>query len=172
MANTYIPIATVTVGSDGASTIEFASIPQNYSDLLIKMSFRTNRSGIAVDNIRLGINGGGSNSISSVRNIWGNGSSVISNTSIQYTGGVVPTTSGTISTFGNGEIYIPNYSSSNNKMILTDSVNERNDMSAYQVFNGALWSNTSAITSITFFTDAGGGFTQYSTATLYGIKNS
>jgi hypothetical protein len=41
MANTYEAIATVTVGSGGATDIEFTSIPGTYTDLLIKSSLRS-----------------------------------------------------------------------------------------------------------------------------------
>ena len=44
MAN-MIPISTVTVGSGGASTIEFNNIPQIYTDLKILLSLRSSASG-------------------------------------------------------------------------------------------------------------------------------
>jgi hypothetical protein len=40
---TFKAIATVTVGSGGASTIEFNSIPQTYNDLCILLSVRDDR---------------------------------------------------------------------------------------------------------------------------------
>ena len=40
MANTFEQITTVTVGSGGASSIDFTSIPQTYTDLVIKTSAR------------------------------------------------------------------------------------------------------------------------------------
>jgi hypothetical protein len=36
MANTYEAIATVEVGSGGASTIDFTSIPSTYTDLVLR----------------------------------------------------------------------------------------------------------------------------------------
>ena len=43
MANTFKKIQTVTVGSGGAASIDFTSIPQTYTDLKIVLSARTNR---------------------------------------------------------------------------------------------------------------------------------
>ena len=40
MANTYTLIASQTVGSGGASAINFGSIPNTYTDLLVKVSAR------------------------------------------------------------------------------------------------------------------------------------
>ena len=41
---TMTPIQTVTVGSGGAANITFSNIPQTYTDLVIKISARSNRS--------------------------------------------------------------------------------------------------------------------------------
>ena len=60
MADTFVKIATVTVGSGGAATIDFSSIPSTYTDLCIKHSLRNGS--INVSNaIRLTINGSLSN---------------------------------------------------------------------------------------------------------------
>jgi hypothetical protein len=42
MAN-MIPISTVTVGSGGASAIGFTNIPSTYTDLVVKLSGRSDR---------------------------------------------------------------------------------------------------------------------------------
>ena len=41
MANTYTLIASSTAGSGGAAYIEFTSIPNTYTDLLVMLSLRT-----------------------------------------------------------------------------------------------------------------------------------
>jgi len=170
MANTYTAIATVTVGSGGASTIEFTSIPGTYTDLLIKFSLRTTGAGNYTNN-RFTFNG--STSGYSSKLLYGDGSSAASaNNSvtdkIDYS--AYSTEAGaTASTFSNGEAYIPNYVGSNNKSISVDHVSENNATGAIAAMTAGLWSNTAAITSVTI---NGGSFVQYSTATLYGIKNS
>ena len=108
-----------------------------------------------------------------MRRLFGNGSSVASDTgggNFNYIA-QVPNASATASTFGNSEIYIPNYASSGYKSISADSVSENNATAAYAFMAALLWSNSAAINRITI-TGLGSSFVQYSTATLYGIKNS
>jgi hypothetical protein len=72
-------------------------------------------------------------------------------------------------------MYIPNYTSSNYKSFSTDSVCESNAASVYaQGFWSGLWSDTSAITSISIAELAGAStnIAEHSTAYLYGISNS
>jgi len=169
MANTYIAISTTTVGSGGAGTIQFSSIPSTYTDLLLKVSART--SGAAqTRNMRISFNSDTANYSSIALN--GNGSSAFSDTSTNYLVGYVNAASTTASTFANVEIYIPNYTSSNNKSYSVDGVTENNGTEAYAKLNAGLWSNSAAITSITLDATNGAEFQQYSTATLYGIKKN
>ena len=170
MPTTYEAIATVTVGSGGAASIDFTSIPQTYTDLLLKLSARSTHS--SIDPCRVTFNS--SSSGYSYRSIFADGSSVASYSGssqswleVQY----IPGTAQTASTFNNAEIYIPNYAGSSNKSASLDAVQENNATTAYIVPMAWLWSNTSAITSITLAL-SNGNFAQYSTATLYGIKNS
>jgi hypothetical protein len=76
MAN-MIPISTVTVGSGGISAIEFTGIPQTYTDLLIKLSLRSNQNANTGENLRLRFNGS-SASVYSERSLEGNGSNTTS----------------------------------------------------------------------------------------------
>ena len=168
MANTYKAIATVTVGSGGASSIEFTSIPSTYTDLIVKISTRDNRGG-SQNGYFISINGSTSNF--SAKQIQADGSSTPASFGIARLIGYSPTTSGTASTFSNSEFYFPNYAGSNNKSISADAIQENNQTTAYILVGAHLWSNTAAITSITFTPDTA-SFVQYSTATLYGIKNS
>lgn len=175
MALTYVALATTTVGSGGAANIEFTSIPNTYTDLLIKISSRSteNSGGDVTDILRLRFNSNATNY--SVRNLEGDGSGAYSyDWGIGSTYGAIGdtvATPSTANTFGNTEVYIPNYAGSNNKSFSSDSVGENNAATARVSFAATLWSNTSAITTITL-TLAGGNFVQYSTATLYGIKNT
>lgn len=167
MPNTMILISAVTVGSGGASTIDFTSIPQTYTDLCLKISARNSDTGTA-NNLYVGFNGSTSNQ--SARKLVGNGSSASSSTD----GNIIvnmTAASATANTFNNAEIYIPNYTSSNNKSISMDSVNENNAADATSRLEAGLWSITAAITSINL-SGQSGNFVQYSTAYLYGIKNS
>ena len=167
MANTYIPIDSYTVGAGGVSSVTFSSIPQTYTDLIVKISSRDTDSAGAL--VSVSFNGITSN-LSSKR-LRGSGSaasadSFASNIYIQGQANGY-----TANTFGNDEIYIPNYTSSNYKSLSSDGVSENNAASAYMDLVAGLWSSTSAITSITL-TAASPNFQQYSTFYLYGIKNS
>ena len=52
MAGTYKLIGSVTVGAGGAANIDFTSIPSTYTDLAIKVSYRSTATpGVAVDNL-------------------------------------------------------------------------------------------------------------------------
>lgn len=167
MALTYIAIATVTVGSGGAASMEFASIPGTYTDLLIKLSGRA-----TADTVQATVSFNGSTSNRSNRMLYGNGSSAGSEAlSDMYSYGAVTASTTTANTFSNVEYYIPNYAGSNNKSMSIDSVGENNATLAWSSLVASLWSNTAAITSVKI-TPGSGNFAQYSTATLYGIKNT
>ena len=170
MANTFVKIASVTVGSGGASSIDFTSIPSTYTDLVVLSSLRTTRN--TGDAASISITFNGSTSSRTSRILYGNGSSVYSYTDTILEGGFADQNTGnTANTFSNHQYYIPNYAGSNNKSLSIDSAHENNATNAYALLNAALWSNSAAITSIKL-ENTGFNFVQYSTATLYGIKNS
>jgi hypothetical protein len=168
MATTYTLISSATVGSGGAGTISFTSIPATYTDLLLSTSLRSNE-GTVETNVTISLNSSGSNKSS--KTLYGNGSSAAS---YNYTAEIYQWISGgtsTASTFGSGYYYIPNYAGSNYKSLSIDATSENNATLVAQSLTAGLWSNTAAITGITL-TSGGGNFVQYSTAYLYGISNA
>ena len=170
MAATFTKIATVTVGSGGASAIDLSSIPATYTDLCVLLSIREATTTNWTFNVRVNND---SSSIYSYKLIQGSGSAA---SSAGGTGGtladIIGESSGaTASTFGNLQLYMPNYAGSNNKSFMTDGVGENNATLAYSRMTANLWASTSAVTQLYFYI-SGGNFAQYSTATLYGIKNS
>ena len=168
MPDTFVKIASVTVGSGGASSIDFTSIPSTYTDLCLVLSARTTRSATQED-LRVAYNSTTTNF--TARFITGTGSGVASYTDTRFYGSV-PSATSTSSTFGSISAYIPNYAGSNNKSASVDYVCENNATAAESGLVANLWSNTSAITSISITGASSGNFVQYSTATLYGIKSS
>ena len=56
-------------------------------------------------------------------------------------------------------------------VVANDAVVENNATESFQSFTAGLWSSTDAITQITLIL-SGGNVVQYSSASLYGIKNS
>jgi hypothetical protein len=172
MANTFVKIQTVTVGSGGAATIDFTSIPQTYTDLKVVLSTRDAYAGI-FDGIKITFN---SNTTGySWRYVEGTGAAVSSgNASSQAfgQGGVSSGANATASVFGSQEVYIPNYTSSNNKSFSAEGVQEHNGATGYAYLFANLWANTAAITSISITPYQPVNFVQYTSATLYGIKSS
>lgn len=171
MATTYEKIASVTVGSGGASPIEFASIPQTFDDLELHLSLRDTSGGANAYNCRLEVNLAGS---SNTTNRWlqGNGAATASGsgTNIIF---LYPGTGSTASTFGNAKIYFPNYSSSSvKKSFSTEAATENNGTTAYLWLAAGLYDFTTAISNLKILADTAQTFAQHSTATLYGIKKS
>lgn len=172
MATTFVKIATVTVGAGGSATIDFTSIPQTYTDLLVKMSTRTNGTGGNLRNTLAGITSG----VYSEKALYGSGSgsaASFGNTSQAFSATIyTDNTNHTASTFASSEWYIPNYTTATNKSFSTDSVVESNAVGVLAVLGAGLMANTSAVTSISIASISPDVFVQYSTATLYGISKS
>ena len=166
MPNTYTLIASYTVSS-AQSSYTFTSIPQTYTDLILKMSTRDGDTSGALTSVSF--NGVTTNL--SARRIRGTGSAATSSTFasniyVQNNAG-----SYTANTFANTEIYIPNYTSSNYKSVSADGVSENNATAAEMELDAGLWSSTAAITSITL-TAAAPNYQVNTTFYLYGVKNA
>ena len=168
MANTFELISSVTVGVLGASSIDFTSIPSTYTDLCLKLSVRGSDLDIYTA-LTLNLNGSATGFTGKI--IEGSGSGVASGNPTTGIGDPNGNTS-TANTFGNVEIYIPNYASSNYKSISVDGVGENNATTAYAFLVATLWSNTAAINRVTVSPTAGKSWVQYTTAYLYGVKNA
>jgi len=169
MANTFVKIASVSVGSGGASSMAFSSIPATYTDLKVVLSVRSSAAG-TFQNMLMKFNGLTTNQ--SRRMIYGDGSAVSSASDSPFYVQSLTYNTATANTFSNMEYYFPNYTSSNYKSASFDGVGETNATAAPIDLVAGLWSSTAAITSLEFYPAGANSFAQYSTATLYGIKNS
>ena len=165
---TYIKIASITVGSGGASSVAFSSIPATYTDLLMKLSIRGSGA-VTNESFYIDVNGGGYTGTR--RALYGTGSAAGSDNQAALRWDYFTGNSGTGNTFGSGELYIPNYRSANYKSMSMEGVAEGNAAGMFMAMTAALWSNTAAITSLSL-TGLNGNIAQYSTATLYGISNA
>jgi uncharacterized protein YgiM (DUF1202 family) len=168
MANTYTLIEAKTLGS-AVSSVTFSAIPSTYTDILLKVSVRS-----TTTNDWVGLYFNGSTADVSGRIIQGTGSSVSSSTSNPAIQAILSDSSSfTASTFGNAEVYIPNYTSNNAKSFSIDTVTENNAATAYMQLLAGLWNpaTQAAITSITLVASSG-DMAINSTFYLYGIKNS
>ena len=164
-------ITSVTVGSGGAASVTLpatGTIPQTYTDLKLVYSARATVAGTQ-EFINISFNGNTSNY--SLRSLQGDGSAASSNAwNFRWIGYAVGSTA-TASTFSNGELYIPNYTSSNFKSFSGDNVTENNITNAQSILTANLWSDTAAITTIALTVQGGSDFVEGSTFYLYGISN-
>jgi hypothetical protein len=169
MANTFTLIQTVDVTAvAGQASIDFTSIPQTYTDLLFVVSGRATTDNPTVYTY---FNNDTTAANYSFRLLGGDGASSSGATTSQAWFMRIAPSSATASSFSNGMMYIPNYAGSRIKHVSVDSVTENNGATAYLALHAGIWNSTAAITSIKldpFGTD----FAQFSSASLYGIKNS
>ena len=162
MPANYVLLERIELNASAAS-VTFNNIPQSgYTDL--KVVFSVRQSSGPNNDIYIGFNG--STSSFSSKSVEGAGAATNSGTVARYLGTVTNTTA---NTFANGEVYIPNYTSSNNKSFSSDNVGEANATAAYATLAAGLWSNTAAINSIQFTLGGSNSFVQYSTFSLYGL---
>jgi hypothetical protein len=146
-------------GTGASPTIEFLSIPADYTDLMLVYSLRSDTTGNTEFYIKL------NNTNPTQRHLRGNGASTLSNTDAFQ---LAPATGQTANTYGNGQIYIPNYTGTTQKSASVDNVTENNATTAFQSIYAALYNVTTAVTSIQV-TDIYGNWTTASSVSLYGI---
>lgn len=177
MANTYTLISSY-AATGSVSSIDFTSIPATYTDLMLVCSLRSDRNAGTNTNIFIKINDL-TTSIYNMVQLDGDGTSATSDkatsaapTTTQAAAGVASQATMTASTFGNTSFYFPNYAGSSNKSISADSVSENNATTAFTRLGAGLVATTDAINKITLLPTATFNWVQYSTAYLYGIKNS
>lgn len=152
-----------------ATSVTFANIPQTgYTDLKIVVSGRDTLSAANWYLTTIQFNTDTTSSNYVYRLVGGFGNTAYSGSGNQFAGWVT-SNARTANTFGNNEIYIPNYTGSTAKSFSVDSVTEGNGTS-YEVLGlvAGLWSGTAAINKIVLGLDAG-SWAQYSTFSLYGI---
>lgn len=177
MAKAFELITTVTVGSGGASSIDFTSIPGTYTDLLIDYSLRVTLSGgpYHFSDCAVRFNGDtGANynnlTLRAREGSIGSGGSTTATIIPLYEASAG---NATTNSFGSGQLYITNYAGSNYKATSLDGGSETNNSTLVQLgFVSGLWKSTSAITSIKLYDQNATNFVQYSSASLYGIKKS
>lgn len=152
-------ISAVTLTGTQAS-ITFSGVPGSFTDLVILVSSRQDSG----TNTWMNISFNGSTTGFSARFFEGNGSSIYA---ISSRPRMVASANNTgANTMGTAQIYISNYSTSQTKVILSDSTSD-----ALRSSGVTSWSGTAAITSITLQHETG-NFVANSTAYLYGITKA
>lgn len=163
--NSYESIATVTVGSGGASTIDFTSIPSTYTHLQLRVSTTNNATQATL--MRLNSDTGSNYSF---HYLYSSGTSLVAdsgvNTSYMYVGNHA-TTIPMI-----GVIDILDYANTNKYKtvrVLSGSDTNNTNNTFLALWSG-LWRSTSAITSVNFYCGGSTNFGNYAKIGLYGIK--
>jgi hypothetical protein len=171
MPLTYQLIAR-TILSSTNSTVTFSSIPNTYTDLVLRSSTRSQSGTIWASNPYYQFNGGNA----SVTAINGTGASGVgARSTLAFTifngaGAGANSAGNTANTFSSHELYLPNYLTSATKPANNFSVSEQNGTTAYMNADAYFRNSTSAITSLSIID--GNTFDVGSSFYLYGIKNS
>lgn len=168
-------IATVTVSSEGQSTIEFTSIPSTYTHLQLRSAAQSNRSTYGTDYTNLRVNGDSGSNYS--RHYTGtDGSTTLTGNAVSSTnlsGPITGTSTG--GSFATGILDILDYSNTNKyKTIRTLTGNDLNGtVGGYGgelYYQSGTWLSTAVISSLVLTINTGPLFTQHSKFALYGIR--
>lgn len=172
MAKSFELIASTTVGAGGSASMVFSSIPQTYSDLLIKITGRGSQGQIYDYPFLLRFNGATNDTNLSSRGMEGNGSTAVSYSNPFLYLNAANGGNSTANVFSSHDVYIPNYTSTTTyKSVSVEGTLENNATTAYYSMQAGLWSSNSAITEVIII-DTGGNLVQHSSASLYGIKKN
>jgi hypothetical protein len=167
--NSYESIATQTLSSSQAS-ITFSSIPSTYKHLQLRIMSRTDRSGAALTNLFIQINGNSTTPYTHY--LYGDGSAASAGNFTDPTGegaGYLPAANAGANMFGASIIDILDYTNTNKyKTIRTLGGLDLNGSGRVFLFSSADMTTTSTITQISLSTAY--NFTQYSHFALYGVK--
>jgi len=171
-ANTYTLISSNVLASS-AATVTFSSIPSTCTDLVLKMSVRSDAGGV-LSQPYISFNGVVTGSPYSGTIVYATGTTTSTFRDLNINLGISPYyingSTTTTNTFTSSEIYIPSYTLVQNKPMSFFTALENNSATSYYVQNVASLSRvTAAITSITLSTT---NFVSGSSFYLYGIKNS
>jgi hypothetical protein len=173
MPSSYSIIASVTVGSGGAANLEFLSIPQTFDHLVLELSLRLSNA-VTYGTPKIQFNSLGNDTNHSTRVLMAEGASVTQD--LQSAGYIRRNPGGNIAAnfFSSATVKIGDYASTTKNKPHISHFNSPSNSSASSALgiSASMWSNTSAISAIKILEDSAGTFAEYSTATLYGIKNS
>jgi hypothetical protein len=174
MATGFVYIDKVVLGSN-AATITFNSIPNTYTDLMVKGVLRSNVAG-AVDDLVVRANGLSTSIYNrhAIRDDGATSSADQGTTSTAITlNNAINGNGSTASIFGYVELYITNYATANaNKAGYALTGQESATTTKYIGFHGFNITTDSAISSLSFAPTGANNFLTYSSLYLYGIKKS
>jgi hypothetical protein len=169
----YDSIATTTVGSGGASSIDFTSIPSTYTHLQLRWILRTSRTSATADGVFFRFNAD-SGSNYRTHSLGGDGSSAYAGASGSATGSPqiapAPSSTATASVFSAGVFDILDYANTSKNKTIRNLTGFDANGSGYIELDSAVWLSTTAVNQLTIYPVVGPNFLQYSSFALYGIK--
>jgi hypothetical protein len=172
VTNSYESIATVLVGSGGASDITFSSIPSTFKHLQIRAIGRLSDAGTAQD-MRMQFNADTGSNYVRVHYVYGDGSGAFagSGTTNSYISlyRIAANTSAS-GVFGTMVLDLLDYQNTN-KYKTTRALAGYDRNGAGEIFlQSGLYMSTNAVSSIKLYSESASNFLQYSQFALYGIK--
>ena len=173
VTNSYESISTVTVGSGGAASVVFSSIPSTFKHLQIRGIARSNRANVEDGiSVRLNADTGGNYD---AHNFFGNGASVGSGftgaTETRIETYLIPGNNATASSFGTVVVDILDYLDTNKKKTVRIFGGYDHNGGGYVGITSGLYTvSPVATTGVTLFPQIGTLLQEFSTFALYGIK--
>jgi hypothetical protein len=168
----YESIATVVVGSGGASTITFDSIPQTFQHLQIRGIARNSSAGPNYNFTRINLNNN-TGSDYAYHLLRGDGTDAASGagSSQTFMWSALSVDNGVTSNIFSGFVIdILDYTNTNKNTTVRSLAGYDANGSGYVALLSGLFNNTAAITEIDLTDTAADNFAQYSSFSLYGIK--
>jgi hypothetical protein len=170
--NSYESIATVLVGSGGAASIDFTTIPSGFKHLQIRGIARSARAASG-SYIKIQFNSDTANNYAN-HGLFGGGASAgaYAVTTTDHAGeAYITAASDTASAFGASVWDVLDYANtSKNKTVRALTGADVNGTNGQLRFASGVWLSTNAITSISLTDGNGSTFVQHSSFALYGIK--
>jgi hypothetical protein len=166
MATTYTLISSTVLGSNTAG-ITFSSIPQTYTDLVLRVNVRSSDSGTNIEPLFVDFNGSAN---SSSRRIYSDGSAM---NQINSGAQIYPATIGSLTAanhFAPVELYVGNYSQASANVYSHSVDFSSANFTGQAGYNGLKFNNLGAITSIYLYSYF--NFAVGSSFYLYGISKS
>jgi hypothetical protein len=175
----FVSIATQTVGSGGAASVEFTNIPNVYKHLQIRCLSRMTSTSIRV-NMQVGNTTIDTGSNYNWHSLGGDGVSAFGYTpgpNLNYIQANSSVQSSEIANaFGVGIIDILDYASTNKnktfRMLTGTDLNSYAGGNYFVGLNSGAWFSTSAIDRIKLYPNGAGNIAQYSQFALYGIQGA
>jgi hypothetical protein len=172
---TYTLISSNVLASSAAS-VTFSSIPATYTDLVLRISARSDNTGYTYPSyLRFTFNSNTS-SVYSFTQLYAQDAVAASNRGSNQTGNQgygTPSNAGTSNTFSSVEIYIPSYTASQSKPLSSFGVTENNSTNFATIGAAAnLFRDNTAVSSIQITDNSSFNFLSTSSFYLYGISNA